>query len=90
MTRICWREAELEADAVDLVRRDAALRESAHEGVLDREDLGVGELGLVLARRVDVVVDLVEGGLARERDLAGVVFAVRDGLELLEGYVDVC
>ena len=82
-------EPELAADARDLVRADAALRERLDERLLDREDLGVGELGLVLARRVDVVVDLVEGGFARKLHLAGVVFAVRDGLELLEGDVDV-
>ena len=88
--RAAWREAELEADAVDLVRRDAALRESAHEGVLDREDLGVGERHIVLAGPVHEVVDLAKRGRAREIHLPGIVLSGRDLLELPQRDVDVC
>ena len=82
------REAELLADAVDLLLPDAVLRERLDERLLDRDHLGVGDLLVVLRRAVDVVVHLRELGFARELHLAGVVLAGRDVLELLEGDVD--
>lgn len=88
--RAVRREPEFPADAVDLVRRYAVLRERAHEGVLDRELLGVGERLVVLVGLADVVVDLAERMVAREVHLAGVVLAGRDRLELLDRQVDVC
>ena len=83
------REAEFLADAGDLVRAHAAAGKRADEGVLHRQYLLVGERDGVLAPPRDVVVDLDERGFARKLHLAGVVLAVRDVLELLEGDVDV-
>ena len=83
------REAEIAADAADFRLGDAVGGERLHEGVLDGEHLLVGEGLVVGAGAVDVVVDLAERGFAFELHLAGVVFAGRDVLELLEGDVDV-
>ena len=83
------REAELPADAGDLVGADAARGERLDEGGLDGHHLLVGERDHVLAEAGDVVVHLAEGVPAGDADLAGVVRAGRDLLELAERDVDV-
>ena len=83
------RQAELRADLGDLVRLDAAPRERVHERLLDRDHLGVGKRHLVPAGAGDVVVDLVDRVRVLEADLAGVVPAGGDVLELLEADRDV-
>ena len=82
------REAEVVADAGDLVRAHAAVGERLHEGVLHGQHLRVGDGLGVGAPEVDVVVDLAELGLALEPHLAGVVLAGGDALELLQRDVD--
>ena len=82
------REAELPADASDLVAADAAGTERLDERCLHRHDLLVGERDHVAPAPGDVVVHLVERGLARELHLSSVVLAGRNALELLEGDVD--
>ncbi len=82
------REAELPADAGDLVGADAARGERLDEGGLDGHHLLVGDRDHVLAEAGDVVVHLAELGLARELHLAGVVRAGGDLLELAKRDVD--
>lgn len=88
------RHAELLADFGELVGLDAAARERVEERLLDADHLLGRERDVVEVRLRDVVVDLVEDGVALfvgpDDDVAGVVVAGRDGVEMREREVDVC
>ena len=87
--RLVGRQPQLLADLVDFGHVHAVRGKRLYEGVLDRQDLLVGNRLRVRAQAMDMVVDLGELGLALERHFAGVVVASRHLLELVERDVEV-
>ena len=87
--RLVGRQPQLLADLVDFGHVHAVRGKRLHEGVLDRQDLLVGNRLRVRAQAMDVVVDLGELGFALERHFAGVIVARRHLLELVERDVEV-
>ena len=88
------RQAELRADFGELAVLHAAARERVEERLLDADHLLGRERDVVEVRLRDMVVDLVEDGVAMfvgpDDDISGVVVAGRDGVEMREREVDVC